>query len=130
MPRGGRRTGAGRKPGAINRITAIKQAAFEIREIKGIKGEAARQAVTAAVVLGMVDEAAKWLKLLESRDERIVLAAMQYLTDRSDGKARQSVDVDIDDKRKTGSERLKEFIAQAAAEAGIKLDSDETVGTC
>ena len=69
----------------------------------------------------MVDEAAKWLKLLESRDERIVLAAMQYLTDRSDGKARQSVDVDIDDKRKTGSERLKEFIAQAAVIAVSSL---------
>jgi hypothetical protein len=69
--RGGKRPGAGRKPNYLKRL--------------GIK------AVTAAEILAHVDEVESWLGLLQ--DKNYKLQALQYLTDRRDGKAKQAVQV-------------------------------------
>ena len=69
--RGGKRPGAGRKPNYLKRL--------------GIK------AVTAAEILAHVDEVELWLGLLA--DKNYKLQALQYLTDRRDGKAKQAVQV-------------------------------------
>jgi hypothetical protein len=44
---------------------------------------------TAAEILGVQDECALWDRLLHSDDDRLVLAALKYLTDRRDGKSYQ-----------------------------------------
>lgn len=46
-------------------------------------------------ILGSVDEMALWGALLSSRDERIRLDSLKFLTDRRDGKAPQSVAVAV-----------------------------------
>jgi len=89
MASGGKRPGAGRKPGSVNKITALKNAEPEIKEIKG---EAARRAVTAAAVLGCIDEMAMWLKLLKDKDPGVRMKALCYLTDQRDGKAEQKIE--------------------------------------
>ena len=81
--------GAGRKPGSINKITALKNA---LPEIKEIKGTTAQKAVTAAAALGCVDEMAVWFSLLSSKDEHIKFKTLTYLVDQRDGKARQRVE--------------------------------------
>jgi|SRR5581483_1360357 len=87
MPRGGSRANSGRKPGSINRKTAIEKADKPLSEIKG---KAARKAVTAAVVLASIDELKYWTELL--KDPKTRLQAMMYLTDQRDGKARQKLE--------------------------------------
>jgi hypothetical protein len=87
--KGGKRPGAGRKPGSINKITALKKACTEINQIKG---SAAKRAVTAAAVLGCVDEMAAWLSLLSSKDEHIRFKTLTYLVDQRDGRAKQRVE--------------------------------------
>jgi hypothetical protein len=89
MPRGGKRENAGRKPGSMNKITALKSADPEIKEIKGA---AAKRAVTAAAVLGATDEMKLWLKLLNHKDPSVQLKALCYLTDQRDGKAKQRIE--------------------------------------
>jgi hypothetical protein len=69
--RGGKREGAGRKPNYLKRL--------------GIK------AVTAAEILAHVDEVQLWLGLLQHKNYK--LQALQYLTDRRDGKAKQAIQV-------------------------------------
>ena len=56
--RGGKRPNAGRKPGSVNKITALKMTEQEIKEIKG----SAKRAVTAAAVLGQPGELQRRLK--------------------------------------------------------------------
>lgn len=73
MTHGGKRTGAGRKPGAR---------AFVMRS----KAEA---------ILATVNEEVIWQRLLRCRNARIVLDAMKYLTDRRDGKPVQAVGLDV-----------------------------------
>ena len=65
------RPGAGRKPNYLKRL--------------GIK------AITAAEILAHVDEVELWLGL--PSDKNYKLQALQYLTDRRDGKAKQAVQV-------------------------------------
>jgi hypothetical protein len=72
MTHGGRRPGAGRKPGARALVTRTK----------------------AEGVLATVDEATLWQRLLHSRNERILFEALKYLTDRRDGKPIQSTQVE------------------------------------
>jgi hypothetical protein len=48
--------------------------------------------VTAAAVLGCVDELGLWLKLLQHKDPGVQLKALCYLTDQRDGKAKQRVE--------------------------------------
>ena len=43
-------------------------------------------------ILGSVDEKALWGRLLSSADDRIRLDTLKYLTDRRDGKARQTIE--------------------------------------
>ena len=86
MASGGKRPGAGRKPGSLNKITALKKAAPEIKEIKGAS---AQRAVTAAAVLGCID-------LLDHKDPRVRIKALCYLTDQRDGKAKQRVEASGD----------------------------------
>jgi hypothetical protein len=93
MASGGKRPGAGRKPGSLNKITALKKAAPEIKEIKGAS---AQRAVTAAAVLGCIDELKKWLDLLDHKDPRVRIKALCYLTDQRDGKAKQRVEASGD----------------------------------
>jgi|SRR5882724_2238162 len=65
---GGKRVGAGRKPGTTKK--AVRR-------------------YSAEDILGAVDEIKEWTPLLQSENEKIKLTALIYLTDRRDGKARQ-----------------------------------------
>lgn len=87
MKRGGKRAGSGRKSGSVNRLTALKDSAAVLKEIKG---NAARKAVTAAAILCAIDEMGEWLGLV--KDPKTKFAAMCYLTDRRDGKAKQALE--------------------------------------
>lgn len=71
MNHGGKRSGAGRKPGARAVVTRSK----------------------AEAVLATVNEEKIWQRLLRSRNHRIVLDSLKYLTDRRDGKAVQSMEL-------------------------------------
>lgn len=68
--RGGARAGAGRKP---KPITIVRKA-------------------TAEQVLAGIDETQAWTGILESKDMRVRLDALKYLTDRRDGKAAQAIE--------------------------------------
>ena len=72
MTSGGKRPGAGRKPGAR---TAAQLAAIDV----------------AKQVLGELDQVAVWKRLCRSKNEKIALGTLQYLTDRAHGKARQVI---------------------------------------
>jgi hypothetical protein len=72
--RGGRRLGAGRKPTTI----------------KGIAKKLPRE--TADLLLTEINANSKWIVLANSKDERIRLETLKYLTDRAYGKPRQSIE--------------------------------------
>jgi hypothetical protein len=72
--KGGKRPGAGRKPGS--KQLALKDLSVEI--------------------LSSVDQQKLWLGFLRSKDQRIALEASKYLTDRSHGKAHESVKISGD----------------------------------
>lgn len=82
MPNGGKRPGAGRKRGKVNRRTlkARSDAGFILTEIGDV-------------------EAWKWAyhTARKKRDVRTVTEILKYLTDRRDGKARQAVDLGNED---------------------------------
>ena len=109
MPRGGSRAGAGRKLGSVERKTALKIAA------PLIQGATAKEAVTAAAILASVDEKALWVEELGNPKHR--LAALMYLTDKRDGKARQALEVRHDEKRPDPAQRIKELLDLASARA-------------
>lgn len=67
---GGKRVGAGRKPGSI---TSLKK-------------------ISATEILAGIDEYAVWNGFVRSEDENVALKAMIYLTDRRDGKAKQLIE--------------------------------------
>ncbi len=69
MERGGKREGSGRKPKTIKIV----------------------RKVMAEAVLAGIDETAAWRKLLQSKDERIALESLKYLTNRRDGLPAQSI---------------------------------------
>jgi hypothetical protein len=72
--RGGKRPGAGRKPSTV----------------KGIAKRLPKE--SAELLLAEINAHSKWLALANSKDERIVLEALKYLSDRAYGKARQSIE--------------------------------------
>jgi hypothetical protein len=72
MANGGRRPGAGRPKGSLNKVKLV---ATDI----------------AAQALASVDQVKVWRDLMESKDERIKLEALKYLSDRTYGKAPQSL---------------------------------------
>jgi hypothetical protein len=72
--RGGKRPGAGRKPSTI----------------KGIAKKLPRE--TAEILLTEINANSKWVVLADSKDERIRLETLKYLTDRAYGKPRQSIE--------------------------------------
>lgn len=74
MPKGGKRLGAGRKP----------------HKIKGLLKDLPPD--TAALILTDMDAAKKWRQLADSKDERIVLDTLKYLTDRAYGKPKQAIE--------------------------------------
>jgi len=74
---GGRRSGSGRRPRDVEKWIAAR----------GLKP------ATAAEILERADERAIWYRLLHSADDSIVLRAVQYLTDRRDGRAAQQINV-------------------------------------
>ena len=76
--RGGKRAGSGRKPSTIKGVT------------KRLPKE------TADLILTEIKANQKWIDLAKSKDERIQLDTLKYLTDRAYGKARQSVDMNAD----------------------------------
>ena len=72
--KGGKRPGAGRKPSTI----------------KGIAKKLPKE--SAEILLVEINANSKWISLANSKDERIVLEALKYLSDRAYGKARQSIE--------------------------------------
>ena len=70
--RGGKRTGAGRKPSTIKGV------------VKRLPGD------VAALVLCEIKAQQKWVELANSEDERIRLETPKYLTDRAFGKPAQT----------------------------------------
>lgn len=80
MAAGGRRRGSGRKPGALN---------LAQRQAKDI----------ASTVLRKVNHQQLWTELLASKDEKVRLDCLKYLTDRVHGKPAQSMAI-IGDKDK------------------------------
>src|ERR1700681_2845361 len=102
MAHGGARPGAGRKPGARSLVTRSK-------------GEA---------ILETVNEEKIWQRLLRSRNDRIVLDTLKYLTDRRDGKPVQAVAAEVN-----GLEGLGEVLDRArkrAAEYNMRERAAET----
>ena len=125
MPRGGKRPGAGRKPGRGGRSLGRKKTlklAFEKgiigapRESLTIEvtppapgippepdrsafilppGSAAARAVKAADILATVDELKLWHSHLVSSDPKVAFWALQYLMDQRDGRAKQACDVKV-----------------------------------
>jgi hypothetical protein len=77
MSWGGKRAGAGRRVGSGNRAKVV---AVDI----------AREA------LASIDQIGEWQKLMHSKDEKIRLQALSYLTDRAYGKAQTSVNLQGD----------------------------------
>src|SRR5258708_37996043 len=67
---GGKRAGAGRKRGKVQKVV---------------------RRYTAEDILDAIDEIVEWKPLLQSENEKIKLTALIYLTDRRDGKARQPI---------------------------------------
>jgi hypothetical protein len=77
MPKGGKRLGAGRPKGSLNKV-------------KLVATDIATQA------LESVDQVKAWRQLMQSKDERIRLEALKYLSDRAYGKASQAVNLQSD----------------------------------
>jgi hypothetical protein len=78
MSRGGKREGAGRKPGP------------QLPQVD--RGTASRVlAMPADVKSGWPGEHARWMELLNAKDERLRFDVLKYLTDRRDGKPYQGV---------------------------------------
>jgi hypothetical protein len=104
MPRGGRRAGAGRNAGSVDRKTALKIA------VPLIQGTTAKEAVTAAAILASVDEKALWLEELGNPKNR--LAALMYLTDKRDGKAKSTSDLNVKHEMAGRSEEELKFLVE------------------
>ena len=139
MPRGGKRPGAGRKPGKGGRSLGRKKTlklAFEKGMIgapresltidvtppaQGIPpepdrtafilppGSAAARAVKAADILATVDELKLWHLLLLSADPKVAFSALQYLMDQRDGRAKQTSDVKVTRAMENRSDEELEF---------------------
>jgi hypothetical protein len=75
--RGGKRPGAGRKPSTL----------------KGIVKKLPRE--SAELLLAEINANAKWIALANSKDERIQLEVLKYLSDRAYGKPRQDNTVEV-----------------------------------
>lgn len=104
-PKGGRRPGAGRKPSTVKGV--LKKLPCH----------------SAALILAEINAHDKWLKLLESKDEKIVLETLKYLNDQAYGKAKQAVE-------HSGGISLEHFSALSdeqligiASQLGISADS-------
>lgn len=72
--KGGKRPGAGRKPSTISGI------------VKKLPKD------TASLILSTINANQKWVSLANSKDEKIVLDTLKYLTDRAYGKPKQSIE--------------------------------------
>ena len=81
MPRGGKREGAGRKPGVKLPEVADRAAAGRILE-----------ALNQPAKEKEPYEIAQWRLLTEAQDIRVRLDARKYLYDKRDGKATQPID--------------------------------------
>ncbi len=139
MPRGGKRPGAGRKPGKGGRSLGRKKTLRQAFE-KGIigapresltidvtppapgigpepvrtafilpPGSAAARAVKAADILATVDELKLWHTHLLSSDPKVAFLALQYLMDQRDGRAKQSSDVKVTRAMENRSDEELEF---------------------
>ena|SRR5258707_8662302 len=71
--KGGKRAGAGRPPSTLKGIA------------KRLPGD------SAALILAEINANQKWIALANSKDERIQLDTLKYLTDRAHGKPAQAV---------------------------------------
>jgi hypothetical protein len=87
--RGGKRPGAGRKPGSVNRTTAIRQALKGPQEIKRSAGQ---RAVTAAEILASVDEVRLWVSLLRCADPKVRRDARTFLINQRTETAKQALE--------------------------------------
>lgn len=77
MAKGGRRPGAGRKP----------KPKIELRADKGV----ASRVLAAKPDEQWPGEEARWMELLNAKDERLRFDVQKYLTDRRDGKPAQPI---------------------------------------
>jgi transposase-like protein len=95
--RGGKRSGAGRKPSTI----------------KGVLKHCAKD--TSDLILDKIKANQKWIELCNSEDENIRYKALAYLTDRAFGKPKQSMEMSgnleisstLQERLARGRERLK-----------------------
>lgn len=71
--RGGKRPGAGRKPSTVKGV--VKRLPVE----------------TAELILAEIKANQKWVELSKSKDERVVLETLKYLTDRARGRPKQAI---------------------------------------
>ncbi len=101
------KTGPGRKPAHIKRSVSRR-------------GKTLRRA-TAAEILGVQDECALWDRLLHSDDDRLVLAALKYLTDRRDGKSYQAANPFWEEKEQV---HTRTFAESAKGWDTLDLDHD------
>lgn len=102
--RGGRRTGAGRKPSTLKGIVRMLPK------------------VSAELILAEINANQKWKELCNSKKESIALEALKYLTDRAYGKPKQSLDL-------SSSQLERTHQALAAARARVKMESNQTPGS-
>jgi hypothetical protein len=77
MPRGGKRSGAGRKKGQVDEITKLKNEALS---------------ALADAVFEKVDKVATWVAVLKADDPKLKLDALKYLEDRQSGRAIPAAD--------------------------------------
>ena len=130
MPRGGKRPGAGRPSGHINRKTALKVALAKAPETRQAVEEhlserrhlrerlirqpqsTAAKAVKAAEILATVEETGLWHEHLFSPDPKVAFWALQYLTDQRDGKPGPRKDVVKADSLATRSDAELEYFIQ------------------
>ena len=97
--KGGARPGAGRKPKAIKDV--IKP-------------------LDAALLLSNINAESKFGKLANSKDEKIQLDTLKYLTDRAYGKAQQTI---MHGNTTDAAERAKAILARAGLGASTETES-------
>jgi hypothetical protein len=121
--RGGKRPGAGRKKGSIEKITLAKRATQTIAE----------QTLDRFHEITGNDIASVWITLLISKDEAIRLRAAAYLTDRIEGKAVERVaiagqiqHVMSEADRKAADQAIEKLLGPAQ-EPAIDVEATEVV---
>ena len=96
---GGRREGSGRKPNIASELSSQDELGTHPGPTSGVERKYYGDVIDALDKAPGEEEKKslnlqRWRKLVDSKDERIVLDTYKYLFDKRDGKAIQPVDVD------------------------------------